>query len=115
MVERHGAAAAASLDATYEALSHVARRALLARLRDGEARVTELASVFDMSLAAVSKHIARLERAGLVVRQIRGRDHWISLRAEPLADATAWLATYRTFWNRRLDALDQLLRDDADV
>ena len=114
MVERYGPPTA-SLDATYEALGHVARRQLLSRLREGEARVTELASDFDMSLAAVSKHIVRLERAGLVERRIRGRDHWISLRAEPLADATAWLAAYRIFWNRRLDTLEQLVREDADA
>jgi DNA-binding transcriptional ArsR family regulator len=115
VVEHYGAPVAATLDATYDALGHEARRAVLTRLRDGPARVTDLAASFDMSLAGVSKHIVRLERAGLVERQVRGRDHWISLRAEPLADAAAWLGLYRAFWGARLDALDELLRGDGNA
>lgn len=110
MVER-----IATLDDAYASLAHPARRALLERLRNGPARVTELAAPFEMSLAAVSKHIGQLERAGLVQREVRGRDHWISLRAEPLEDATAWLALYRSFWSRRLDVLDDLLRAESDA
>jgi DNA-binding transcriptional ArsR family regulator len=87
---------------------------MLERLRTGAARVTELAEPFDMSLAAASKHIGQLERAGLVQREVRGRDHWISLRPEPLEEATAWLALYRSFWSRRLDALDALLQAETD-
>lgn len=88
---------------------------MLERLRQGPARVTELAAPFSMSLAAVSKHIGQLERAGLVAREVRGRDHWISLRPQPLEEATAWLALYRSFWNRRLDVLDDLLRAETDA
>lgn len=87
---------------------------MLERLRDGAARVTELAEPFDISLAAASKHVGQLERAGLVERDVRGRDHWISLRPEPLEEATAWLARYRSFWNRRLDVLEELLRAETD-
>jgi DNA-binding transcriptional ArsR family regulator len=87
---------------------------MLDRLRQGEARVTELAEPFAISLAAASKHVSQLERAGLVRRKVRGRDHWIALRPEPLQDAAAWLALYRSYWNRRLDKLEELLRSEGD-
>ena len=104
MVER-----SEELDRSYAALAHPARRGMLRRLRSGEARVTELAKPWRMSLAAASKHVAQLERAGLVRRRVSGRDHWIALRAEPLALAADWLALYRPFWERRLDALEALV------
>jgi DNA-binding transcriptional ArsR family regulator len=103
-----------ALDETYASLSHSVRRDMLTRLRDGELRVTELAAPFSMSLAAASKHIGQLEQAGLVRRRIAGRDHWISLRPEPLEEAAGWLALYRSFWNRRLDRLEDVLKDSAD-
>lgn len=103
-----------TLDGAYASLAHPVRRAMLEHLRDGAARVTELAGPFDISLAAASKHIGQLERAGLVTRHVRGRDHWISLRPEPLEEATAWLALYRSFWNRRIDVLEDLLRAETD-
>src|SRR5918994_7944606 len=102
MVER-----SAVLDETYASLAHPVRRAMLDHLRSGEARVTDLAQPFAMSLAAASKHVGQLERAGLIERDVRGRDHWISIRAKPLEDAAAWLALYRSFWSRRLDVLDE--------
>ena len=105
----------ATLDEAYAALAHPVRRAMLERLRGGAARVTELAEPFDISLAAASKHIGQLERSGLVAREVRGRDHWISLRPEPLEDATAWLSLYRTFWHRRLDVLEDLMRAETDA
>lgn len=110
MVER-----TAKLDDAYASLAHPVRRAMLEELRDGPARVTELAAPFAISLAAASKHIAQLERAGLVEREVHGREHWISLRPGPLEDAAAWLALYRSFWNRRLDTLDALLRAQTDA
>ena len=70
-----------------------------------------LAEPFDMSLAAVSKHVQALERAGLVTREIDGREHHLSLCAEPLRAAAEWTAEYRDFWSRRLDALEGMLRD----
>lgn len=103
--------AAERLDATFRALSDPTRRALLARLRDGEATVTDLAGPFDMSLNAVSKHVRVLERAGLVRREVEGRVHWISLDADPLRAAVDWAADYREFWTQRLDALEGYLRD----
>jgi DNA-binding transcriptional ArsR family regulator len=104
-----------SLDATYGALAHPTRRAALERLRSAPLRVTDLAAPFDVSLAAVSKHIRVLEAAGLVERAVVGRDHVLSLRADPLAPADAWLATYRSFWEDRLDELEALLLEDPDA
>jgi len=72
--------------------------------------VTDLAAPFEVSLAAASKHIRVLEDAQLVLRQIRGRDHLVSLDARPLAGAGEWIDTYRSFWESRLDALDAYLR-----
>jgi DNA-binding transcriptional ArsR family regulator len=102
---------ATALDATYAALGHDVRRRMLEDLRDGQARVTDLAEPFEMSLAAASKHIFVLERAGLVQRTIAGREHLISLRAAPLAPASEWLESYRRFWTGRLDALERHLRE----
>jgi len=96
----------------YAALAHPVRRGMLGRLRSGEARVTELAQPFDVSLAAASKHVGHLERAGLVSRRVVGRDHWIALRPEPLAQAADWLALYRPFWERRLDVLEAIVTDE---
>jgi DNA-binding transcriptional ArsR family regulator len=100
------------LDLAYGALAHPARREMLRRLRHGEARVTELARPMTMSLAAASKHVGQLERAGLVTRRVAGRDHWIALEAEPLARAAEWLSLYRPFWEHRLDALTALVTDE---
>jgi DNA-binding transcriptional ArsR family regulator len=104
----------AGLDSTYTSLAHPVRRRMLAELREGERRVTELAEPFPMSLAAVSKHIGQLERAGLVTRRVAGRDHWIGLRPEPLAEAEGWLALYRSFWTRRLDRLEAVVNEATD-
>jgi DNA-binding transcriptional ArsR family regulator len=102
------------LDATYSSLAHPVRRSMLKQLRIGDMRVTELARPFEISLAAASKHIGQLERAGLVRRRVRGRDHWISLTPAPLEDAADWLALYRSFWERRLDALEAFVAERAD-
>jgi DNA-binding transcriptional ArsR family regulator len=102
---------AAALDRTFAALGDPTRRALLARLREGDATVGELAAPFDVSLNAVSKHLRVLERAGLVRRSVRGREHHLSLDARPLHEAAAWAETYRAFWESRLDALDDYLRE----
>ena len=99
-----------TLDATYGALAHEVRRSILESLRAGDARVTELAAPFDMSLAAASKHIRVLESAGLIHRTVQGRDHHISLDPRPLVEAGEWIDTYRTFWERRLDVLEAHLR-----
>jgi DNA-binding transcriptional ArsR family regulator len=100
-----------SLDATYAALGHPIRRELLSRLSASDASVTELAAPFDVSLAAVSKHIRVLEDARLVHREVVGREHHLSIEAKPLREAASWLETYRRFWDQRLDALDHMLRE----
>jgi len=103
-----------ALDQTLTALADPTRRAILQRLSQGEARVTELAEPFAMSLNAVSKHIRVLERAQLVHRRQAGREHFLSFNPEPLDAATAWIEAQRAFWTARLDALDGLLRaEDA--
>ena len=94
------------LDATMGALADPTRRAILARLAQGDARVTDLAAAFPISLNSTSKHIRALERAGLVRRTVRGRDHVLSLDAAPLAEAATWIDHYRAFWEARLAALD---------
>jgi len=108
MVERR------PLDETYGALAHPVRRVLLERLADAPARVTDLAAPFDVSLAAVSKHVQLLERADLVHRTVRGREHILHVTTEPLAAAEHWLATYRSFWEARLDALHGHVRSRLD-
>lgn len=101
MVER----SPAPLDLTYAALADPTRRAILQRLRHTEARVTDIARPLPMSLNAVSKHISVLERAGLVRREVRGRDHYLRAEPERLTEAEQWIAEYTRFWERRADAL----------
>ncbi len=102
------------LDQTLMALADPTRRALLHRLAEGDARVTELARPFAMSLNAISKHIQMLERAQLVTRRKAGRDHYLSINPGPLDLAAAWIEAQRIAWNARLDALDALLKaEDA--
>jgi|RhiMetdeSRZDD1v2_1073273.scaffolds.fasta_scaffold428293_2 DNA-binding transcriptional ArsR family regulator len=103
-----------SLDHTLMALADPTRRTILARLAQGEARVTELAEPLPMSLNGVSKHIRMLERADLVRRRRAGRDHFLSINPRPLDEAAAWIETQRALWTRRLDVLEGLLRaEDA--
>lgn len=100
------------LDATLLALSDPTRRAIIARLEQGETRVTDLAAPFDMSLNAVSKHIKALERADLVVRRKVGREHFLSFNPAPLDEASRWIEEKRRFWAGRLDALERALEAD---
>ncbi|WP_201314792.1 metalloregulator ArsR/SmtB family transcription factor [Dyella sp. EPa41] len=101
---------APALDAVFQALTDPTRRAMLRSLAAGDRNIGELAAPFDMSLAAASKHVKVLERAGLVRRAVRGRTHVCRLDPTPLAAADEWLRFYEQFWNRRLDALDALLK-----
>ena len=101
----------AQLDRTFAALSDATRRAILARLSTGALTVGEIAEPFDISLAAVSKHVRVLERAGLIRREVQGREHRCSLEAGPLKDASHWTERYRAFWEGRLDALAKLLEE----
>jgi DNA-binding transcriptional ArsR family regulator len=95
------------LDGVFNALCDPTRRAILSRLTGTDARVTEIAAQFPISLNSISKHIRMLERAGLVTRSVQGRDHVLSLNAGPLADAAEWIEHYRRFWEGRLDALEK--------
>ena len=102
------------LDDTLVALADGTRRNILQRLAAGDARVTEIAAPFDISLNSVSKHIRILERAGLVRRRIAGRDHFLSLDPKPLDAAAAWMQRERAAWTTRLDKLEAALRaEDA--
>ncbi len=97
---------AANLDATFSAMADPTRRAILARLALADARVTEIAGDFSVSLNAVSKHIKILERAELVRRTVQGRDHILSLNADAMAGAAEWIDYYRRFWGDRLASLE---------
>jgi DNA-binding transcriptional ArsR family regulator len=99
----------AVLDAAFAALSDPTRRDILARLTSGDANVGQLADRYEMSLNAVSKHLMALERAGLIRREIVGREHRLSLDPRPLRAASEWLDLYREFWEGRLDALEMFL------
>jgi DNA-binding transcriptional ArsR family regulator len=99
------------LDRTYAALADTTRRAMVVALRTGDARITDLASPLPMSFAAVSRHVAVLETAGLVTREVRGREHWLTLRPEGLSFAERWIHDQTAFWSRRADALaDRIAR-----
>jgi DNA-binding transcriptional ArsR family regulator len=100
------------LDLLFRALGDRTRRALLARLADKPAMITELAEPFEMSLPAVSRHIRVLERAHLVVRNVDGRVHHCSLDLAPLKTVEAWLHHYRSFWEGKLDALARYVEGD---
>ncbi len=105
---------AARLDAVFHALGDATRRRMLRDLAGGARSVGELAEPFAMSLAAASKHIKALEKAGLIRREVRGRTHICRLEPGPLAGAQDWLRFYEGFWTDRLDVLDRLLRaEDA--
>ncbi|HEX7965839.1 MAG TPA: metalloregulator ArsR/SmtB family transcription factor [Gammaproteobacteria bacterium] len=104
----------ATLDLTLGALADPTRRAILQRLARGEARVTELAAPFPISLNSVSKHIRILERAHLVRRRRAGREHLLSLEPRPLDEAAAWMAGQRNIWNAHSDVLEALMEaEDA--
>jgi DNA-binding transcriptional ArsR family regulator len=99
-----------SLDAVFGALADGTRRAILAKLAQGPAPVSELAAPFAMSLPAISKHLKVLERAGLLRRDKQGRVHRCSLDPTPMGEAATWIEQTRAFWHGRLDGLDQYLK-----
>ncbi len=99
------------LSVTFGALADPTRRAILARLAQGEATVLELAEPFDMSLPAVSKHLKVLQRAGLIEQGRQAQWRPCRLQAEPLRDAADWVWQYRRFWEESFDRLDDYLRD----
>ena len=99
-----------ALNMTFRALADSTRRAIIGRLAQGDALVTELAAPFDISLPAVSKHLGILEQAGLIRREKDGRVRRCHLDATALKDAADWIEFYRQFWDGRLDALDEYLQ-----
>src|SRR5262249_54373755 len=107
-------AEALALDRTLHALADPTRRAILHRLARSDARVTDLAAPFRISLNSVSKHIQVLERAQLVERRKAGREHVIRFRPEPLQGIQRWIAQQQTFWKAGLEALDVLLNDTEE-
>jgi DNA-binding transcriptional ArsR family regulator len=99
------------LDPVFSALSDPTRRAILTRLIQGEATVTQVAEPFKTSLPAISRHIKVLEAAGLLVRRRDGRTHHLMLVASPLKNAMGWLEQYHSFWESQFDSLEQFLKD----
>ena len=97
------------LDRTFGALADPTRRRILAQLARGDECVTDLARPHAMSLAAVSKHLIVLEKAGLVKRQRQGRVHSLALEARPMKEARAWIDRYRKFWEGNLDQFEKYL------
>jgi len=102
------------LDQTLSALSDPTRRAILARLAQGDARVTDVAKPFPISLNSVSKHIRMLERAQLVQRRVEGREHFLTLTPGPLDEAAAWIDEQRKLWTWRLGELDRIMKEQTD-
>jgi len=93
------------------AISHPTRRAIIGRLAKGPARFLEVAKPFDTALNSVTKHLKLLERAGLIEREKRGREVFISFRGEPLREVAGWVNEYEQFWNERLDQFQQYFKD----
>src|SRR5215813_10228603 len=108
---KEAASRTARLDAVFAALADPTRRAIIERLSRSEARVTEVAEPFRMSLNAVSKHIRVLEASGVVERHRRGRDHILSIKTRSLDEVDGWIERTRRYWEGRLDAMERLLRE----
>ena len=108
---KDSASRTARLDAVFAALADPTRRAIIERLSRSEARVTEVAEPFDMSLNAVSKHIRVLEASGVIARHKKGRDHILSINTRSLDEIDGWIVRTRRYWDARLDAMEGLLRE----
>ena len=100
------------LDRSFLALAHPIRRAIVERLSDGPLTIGEAAGGFDVSKPAITKHVRMLEDAGIVQRSVAGRTHRLSLGDAPLEDALRWLARQEAQWQRRLDVVEDFLRDE---
>ena len=108
---KEAASRTARLNAVFAALADPTRRAIIERLSRSEARVTEVAEPFPMSLNAVSKHIRVLEASGVIERRRQGRDHILSINPHSLDEVDGWIERTRGFWEQRLDAMESLLRE----
>jgi len=104
-----------NLDAVFHALSDPTRRSMLRTLARHECTVTELAEPFEMSLAAASKHVKVLERAGLLERTVEGRTHICRLNARPMRSTLEWIRFYEKFWGERLDILESRLLAEDEI
>lgn len=113
MVEYH-ATEDQALDGVLTALADPTRRAIMTALGQGQARVTDIAAPFDMSLNAVSKHVKTLERAGLVSRRREGREHFLTANPAAIEKTARWFDAQRKFWNARLDRLETLINEETD-
>lgn len=102
------------LDAAFAALAHPARRAILARLAEGEATVNDLAEPFDMSLPAISRHIRVLENAGLITRGRTAQFRPCSLNPTALAEVAEWTDQYRHIWDIRFETMEKILKTGKD-
>lgn len=102
------------LNTIFFALADPTRRAILERLRYGEASGTELAQPFSISVPAISKHLRVLEHAALILHRKEGRTHWFRLAAGPMREAAAWLEHYQQFWEAQFDSLDTYLHTTAE-
>ena len=100
-----------SLNLTFSSLAHTIRRGILARLATGEATVAELAKPYKVSAPAISKHMRILEKAGLLSRKIRGREHHCRLEQKRMLEAEKWIESNAKFWNSKLDALESYLKE----
>ena len=99
----------ATLDSLFGAIADPTRRAILDRLARGDARVTDVAADFTISLNSVSKHVRMLERAGLVSRTVKGREHLLTLNPEPMVEAARWIEHHRRFWQDALAGLEHFV------
>jgi DNA-binding transcriptional ArsR family regulator len=104
----------ALLDRSFAACSHPIRRGILERLSDGELTVGEATKDFGVSKPAISKHLKVLEEAGTIVRVIDGRTHRLRLKQRPLDDAYAWMSHQRELWERKLDTVEEYLREQRE-
>ncbi|MCG8493512.1 MAG: metalloregulator ArsR/SmtB family transcription factor [Sneathiellales bacterium] len=103
-----------NLDLVFAALGDPNRRAILARLKEGEAKISDLPISNTMSLTGVTKHIRVLEKAGLVSHEKRGRERYCKLEADVLREAGTWIESYREFWGDQLDQLDLYLKSTQE-
>lgn len=103
-----------SLDSTFAALADPTRRDILKRLTNAELSVGEIARFYDLTFAAVSKHLKVLERARLIVKRKRGKQQMVNLAPQALADATEYLEWYKQLWEGRLDSLEQYLNETKE-
>lgn len=104
----------AVLDRTFAACSHPIRRGILERLTDGELSVAEATGDFGVSKPAISRHLKVLEEAGAIVRVIDGRTHRLRIRERPLRDAAEWMNAQRELWERKLDTVEEYLREQRE-